>query len=652
MAEVSIDIAAMRSLVRKLSADLQDVPQAAVALNWRRLLLGLDPLRSVSPGGPFVSWAEPAIRDLNRRLSLAQMIQRSTPNLSVVSFDDKVLSKLTDAQIKAKVDRVEELLDDEGGDKPPEELLKILEDNSLDPYFAKALAERITPERLDAYMAAMETDYRSVPHADPSGDEPQDTGPTSWEVLAADYRRLAKAFGPVFGLASHGTGELAVPGLSKQWADVLRRRDGVGPNRLSMVIGEGEWSDDFLVDAYDAVIDAGGDQGSDAWAVDLRIFDGDPLTGVLRAMQLRPGAVRRIFAEGPRTTITVDGKKQVVNKAMYDVLRRPGRAAEELIAALQAGIAAPPVAGAKAWQPELAGDVLILGDWIGEQTEIARRKQKEAEEAAGPLWKRIGHGLLDLAGLVPVLGEGADLLNGVWYYADGDVINGSLSMASVIPFVGWAAQGGKWVRVGLKSEELVELTAKTRRGEKAQIFFKGSADEVLSKVDPKLLKDPGLWSPERFLSPREMEIWSGNRSFMQRVIAGNRFDSFAAGKYKFNQITLERGRVRGFRLDSYSPPDQIVSRKLTQLGEVKPETAKGYIDEFLKKYPPDSVIANTKKNRELGIAGTRLEGKMILEVPPQRPGPALDAIIKYAQRPGKKVYIRDVNGNWITPAPR
>jgi hypothetical protein len=59
-------------------------------------------------------------------------------------------------------------------------------------------------------------------------------------------------------------------------------------------------------------------------------------------------------------------------------------------------------------------------------------------------WKDIGHGTLDIAGLIPGVGEAADLANAAWYAAEGDYLNAGLSLVSVIPVVGDViGKGGK-----------------------------------------------------------------------------------------------------------------------------------------------------------------------------------------------------------------
>lgn len=53
------------------------------------------------------------------------------------------------------------------------------------------------------------------------------------------------------------------------------------------------------------------------------------------------------------------------------------------------------------------------------------------------------HFTLDILGLVPVLGEPADLINGVLYVIEGDGVNATLSVASSLPFLGYITSGPK-----------------------------------------------------------------------------------------------------------------------------------------------------------------------------------------------------------------
>jgi len=56
----------------------------------------------------------------------------------------------------------------------------------------------------------------------------------------------------------------------------------------------------------------------------------------------------------------------------------------------------------------------------------------------------IVHTGLDAAGLIPIIGEVADLTNGIIYTLEGDGVNATLSFASTIPFAGWYSTSAKY----------------------------------------------------------------------------------------------------------------------------------------------------------------------------------------------------------------
>ncbi|WP_342512468.1 hypothetical protein MKY34_17895 [Sporosarcina sp. FSL K6-1522] len=56
--------------------------------------------------------------------------------------------------------------------------------------------------------------------------------------------------------------------------------------------------------------------------------------------------------------------------------------------------------------------------------------------------------VLDIAGLVHVVGEVADGANGIIYSVRGDVTNAALSFGAMIPVAGWASTGGKFAVKG------------------------------------------------------------------------------------------------------------------------------------------------------------------------------------------------------------
>ena len=664
MAEVSIDLDAMADLVASLGAARSDITESAGLLRGRLdyVELSTSSLSQVGYAASVDQAIGEALRDLNRRLALARMIEQATPGLSVVTFDDDVLSTKTDAQIDALVDTVLDKLKVDEDDFDPRDidpdLLRILTENQTDPYFAKVLASRVTPGALAAYLDLVNRGRMR-------------SGIDGVQAFDRDYDALLRGLGMTLGLASQGTGDVAVPGMSKVWSDfagsdAVKYSHGGQLNLVSLVIERGVWSDDFLVDVYQSIRDSEGDQGANQWAVggpwlvtdprpdrspqcDLMQ---DPLYGVLTAMANNPDAVRRIFGTSGTTTVDTGRSKVVVNAAMWQFLHdRPGL--DELTAgafglAVQNAILSPPKEGQDAFQPRLAGDLSTVAEALSEEGEVAQEK-------AGPWWKQLLHGLLDVAGLVPFIGEPADLMNGVWYYAEGDVLNGSLSMGSAIPIVGYVATGGKWVKTALKAEDLVEIEKLVEAGELITTVDRASGAARTFGRDGRLLDktidltDPANFEATKFLSDAELARWNGPLSFMRKIIAGNRFNAYANHAYDYTEIALTTGNKSRFRLDAYTPNRAIVSRKLTQFSEIQFATAKKYIDEFLEKYPEGTLIASTKKNDALGISGEPLDGPMILEVPPQVGGKVDQAIVDYAEESG--VFIRDVNGKWYTMEP-
>lgn len=233
---------------------------------------------------------------------------------------------------------------------------------------------------------------------------------------------------------------------------------------------------------------------------------------------------------------------------------------------------------------------------------------EEATPDMGDMFADFGHGVLDVAGLVPVIGEPADGINASWYAAEGDYVNAGLSAAGMIPFVGWGATGSKLVGKGVKAAK--------------------GADEAAG-AGKKSFDD--LPEPVR-----------------RQIEAGNEFNRKQAPVYDpHNEITLNNGK----RLDSYVPGDEIVSRKYTQLSDIQPGTASSYLSEFTSKYSPGETVADTSKARQQfpGEAGKEINGQMILEVPVQSK-PVPDEVLKEATQ--RDILIRDTDGKIYNMPPR
>ena len=653
MSLVSINIGAMEKLVNDMTSAKGSLPSHVTTITSKLdyVLVSTESMQPVSVGGPMWSWIEGSIRDLNRRLALARIIASSTPGIpatGVVEIDEDYVSTLSDAEIRALVDELKGKVtvgDQEFEKDIDPRVIEILQQNAHDPYFAKILAETIPPQQLADYLRAVNAyrNPRNVP-TDKVGD------------FDKRYDALLNGLGMSYGLASQGTGDLAVPGLTESWTSFVKKASTL-PNgavqALSLVISRGSFSTDFLTTMHSTLKDIEGDRGASAWGVGFGavIVDPDPakspesnvvqdpMGGLFQALGANSEAMRKIFGEGATTTVETDDGKVDVNAYLWYVMRHRGGdeySMQQLAIGLRSGLSSPPVEGQPAWQPGLAEDVDGIVGAIEREVRIAKENEP-------PWWSKAGHFILDLVGLIPGLGEPADGVNAIWYSAEGNTVDAALSAGGAIPIAGWFAVGGKWTRRLLTADEVAALSKAVDKGTDIGRITPGGT--VLTKAD---MLDPSKFTPETFLSPSELKRYA-DRPWLQNIISGNKFDDFVAPNYKYNEVYVEfAGNKSGrARLDSYVPGEEIISRKFTQLGDVDLKTAKAYIDELVTKYPVGAKIPDTPGNRASGLAGETLRGRPVLQVPPQKGGVIPDEVAEYARING--IRIVDINGFNYTP---
>jgi hypothetical protein len=128
--------------------------------------------------------------------------------------------------------------------------------------------------------------------------------------------------------------------------------------------------------------------------------------------------------------------------------------------------------------------------------------------------------------------------------------------------------------------------------------------------------------------------------WLQNVDEGNAFNKAQSPRYPHNEVYIDTAEGGYYRLDSYNlGSGEIVSRKFTQFGDIQESSGVAYINELSSKYAPGSKIANVPSSGTL--AGQRLQGQMILEVPVQT-GVIPQSVLDAANKNG--ILIRDVNG--------
>ena len=236
---------------------------------------------------------------------------------------------------------------------------------------------------------------------------------------------------------------------------------------------------------------------------------------------------------------------------------------------------------------------------------------------------------LDLAGMAPMIGNAADLINLCISLARGNYGEAAMNAVSLIPGSQLVTAGKLAIRSGRRFRKLGRMKVKNNKKSILNI----ETDRKLLKEDiPRYGKgnppfDPKLESEyQTYLlrkkkegkPPKSLTEWKEARDYWLNdspMARGNDFNETAIieGWYPFNEIHLANGK----RLDSYTPTSknrvgEIVSRKATNLEEIKMTTFEQYLKEFNIKYSSGTIIKSRKYPQ---IYNKQIEGELILEIP-------------------------------------
>ena len=136
---------------------------------------------------------------------------------------------------------------------------------------------------------------------------------------------------------------------------------------------------------------------------------------------------------------------------------------------------------AVAAQQAIQGGELLFGDPSGDWPD------KEEEDENGvkhPVAVEIGHTVLDLAGLIPGIGDAVDLANAAWYEKDGRHVEAAITAAAAVPVAGTAAVVVKW---GNNAAKLAKVVFKD--GKIVKVITQEG--KVLTKEGGKIAKETG-----------------------------------------------------------------------------------------------------------------------------------------------------------------
>ena len=141
-------------------------------------------------------------------------------------------------------------------------------------------------------------------------------------------------------------------------------------------------------------------------------------------------------------------------------------------------------------------------------------------------WKRWGsdvvHGVLDVAGFVPVLGAVPDLLNAGVYAAEGDYVQAGISAVAAVPGAGDAvAAGNIGVKVGSKiAKETAEQAEKRLAKEAAERLEKEAAEKAAKAEKDAAAKKGGKDKGKKKLKCGEF----GKFGDLKKKTGDNKFD--------------------------------------------------------------------------------------------------------------------------------
>ena len=137
----------------------------------------------------------------------------------------------------------------------------------------------------------------------------------------------------------------------------------------------------------------------------------------------------------------------------------------------------------------------VKGVQAGFQYPINQEVTKNADGSGGTIykqtkekgfWNQLGHGALDVLGMIPAVGNIADGINAAWYAAEGDMKNAGLSAAAAIPGLGLFSGGTK---LTLKAADAMkDINKATKVAKHTDPSAVNVANKLYEKGGEKMLK--------------------------------------------------------------------------------------------------------------------------------------------------------------------
>lgn len=449
---VSINIAEFRALITGMETAHDDLDAAdrLARSSLSRLSLSEAGMQRLHP---LIVWITDEMPGLRRRLARAEALSQTSPGLpNSVTFTEESLTTLTPDQARREARRAAGLL---GATTPDSvhELNALLAAYGDDPYFAHEFALRSDPRQYAELIRGL-TPYESLPGY----------------LTKQDYDSLLTHLADTVSLASRGTGDLAMP---PDWSENLAQlmvmpkfdgkdeaklqRDDENRPALWLLLSRGHWSTDFIKNVTTKLAPL--DKEGYLWfppacryiaiTPDEQRFM-DPMVALMGALVNNPEAAHWAFTQGGTTQVPFpkdgEGATGPVQTFLHDLFTNHRFTDEEhgpqtVLMAMRA---------AMMWE----NDPLIADSAANLKKSMEQQKQVWDEK---PWYAKWGHTVLDVLGLIPLIGDPADAVSALWYSAEGDWVDAGLSAASLIPFAGDALGAGKLIGKAGRLAELLKM---------------------------------------------------------------------------------------------------------------------------------------------------------------------------------------------------
>ena len=234
------------------------------------------------------------------------------------------------------------------------------------------------------------------------------------------------------------------------------------------------------------------------------------------------------------------------------------------------------------------------------------------------LWSNdVGHFILDVAGMTPVVGEAFDALNGVWYLIERDGVNASLSFASTIPLVYATTikNVGRVIKLQDGTFAAIKLSSKATETLIATLKNLNLSDDALKR----LFKDLQNTDFAKALSkkPELVEAWKKmDQLGVDKVLRRNPGALDALSKPKGTRpdpsTYLDADYIANHLAKFDDGSSRIVLKdSYLRRGVGKPDAGK---TEFVfPKSEMDEILSlpNAEKAKKLGIPESQLDGELV-----------------------------------------